>query len=53
MNAILASGSQGSMDAYYCKACARLEKDRDGCPKIINISSAFKDQFYERNKYAS
>lgn len=24
-------------DAYYCTECTRLEKDRDGCPKIINV----------------
>jgi hypothetical protein len=27
-------------DAYYCKECVKLEKDRDGCPKIINLGSA-------------
>ncbi|OXG18198.1 pre-mRNA-splicing factor ini1 [Cryptococcus neoformans] len=25
-------------DAYYCTECTRLEKDRDGCPRIINVS---------------
>lgn len=24
-------------DAYYCTECTRLEKDRDGCPRIINV----------------
>ncbi|XP_050374720.1 PHD finger-like domain-containing protein 5A [Argentina anserina] len=24
-------------DAYYCKECTQLEKDRDGCPKIVNL----------------
>ncbi|KAI8319497.1 kinesin-domain-containing protein [Martensiomyces pterosporus] len=25
---------RGISDAYYCKECVGLEKDRDGCPKI-------------------
>ena len=28
-----------------------MEKDRDGCPKIINLGSAKTDLFYERKKY--
>ena len=28
-----------------------LEKDRDGCPKIINVGSAKTDMFYDRKKY--
>jgi len=27
------------------------EKDRDGCPKIINLGGAKTDLFYERKKY--
>jgi PHD finger-like domain-containing protein 5A len=27
-------------DAYYCVSCTRLEKDREGCPKIINLGSS-------------
>jgi hypothetical protein len=26
-------------DAYYCVECTRLEKDRDGCPRIVNVSA--------------
>jgi hypothetical protein len=26
-------------------------KDRDGCPKIVNLGSAKTDLFYERKKY--
>ena len=37
--------------AYYCRACALLGKDRDGCPKIINIGGSKTDLFYERKKY--
>lgn len=29
-----------------------LEKDRDGCPKIVNLGSARTDWAYERKKNA-
>ena len=44
-------GGQGVSDAYYCKECTQMEKDRDGCPKIVNLGSAKTDLFYERKKY--
>ena len=44
-------GGVGISDAYYCKECTLLEKDRDGCPKIVNLGSAKTDRFYERKKY--
>src|SRR5450432_1687220 len=37
---------QGISDAFYCFECTRLEKDRDGCPKIINLGSSRTDLFY-------
>jgi PHD finger-like domain-containing protein 5A len=30
-------GGVGISDAYYCKECTQQEKDRDGCPKIVNF----------------
>lgn len=50
-NRCLICNSIGTSDAYYCKECVQLEKDRDGCPKIINLGSVRVDQFYERKKY--
>lgn len=44
-------GGVGISDAYYCKECTQQEKDRDGCPKIVNLGSAKTDLFYERKKY--
>ncbi|KAK6235066.1 hypothetical protein SCA6_010403 [Theobroma cacao] len=41
-------GGVGISDAYYCKECTQQEKDRDGCPKIVNLGSAKTDLFYER-----
>ncbi|KAJ3382516.1 Proteasome subunit beta type-7-A [Entophlyctis sp. JEL0112] len=43
-------GNAGISDAFYCKECVILEKDRDGCPKIVNLGSAKTDLFYERKK---
>merc|ERR1711957_100984 len=44
-------GGPGISDAFYCKECCQCEKDRDGCPKIVNLGSAKTDLFYERKKY--
>ncbi|CAN6371939.1 unnamed protein product [Urochloa humidicola] len=38
-------------DAYYCKACVQMEKDRDGCPAVVNAGSAVVDSFYQRKKH--
>ncbi|KAG1780932.1 PHF5-like protein [Suillus placidus] len=39
-----------NFDAYYCAECTRLEKDRDGCPKIVNLGASRTDLFYERRR---
>eukprot|EP01060_Flectonema_neradi_P000088 TRINITY_DN10075_c0_g1_i2.p1 TRINITY_DN10075_c0_g1~~TRINITY_DN10075_c0_g1_i2.p1 ORF type:complete len:109 (+),score=5.62 TRINITY_DN10075_c0_g1_i2:54-380(+) len=44
-------GQAGSSDAYYCRECVLMEKDRDGCPRVINLGSAKADIYYERKKY--
>lgn len=36
-------GGRGVSDAYYCKPCVLQERDRDGCPKIVNLGSERKD----------
>mmetsp|Transcript_9350 Transcript_9350/g.19133 ORF Transcript_9350/g.19133 Transcript_9350/m.19133 type:complete len:112 (-) Transcript_9350:230-565(-) len=48
---VICGSGAGVSDAYYCKECTILEKDREGCPKIINLGSAKTDLFYERKKY--
>lgn len=50
-NRCLVCNGPGVSDAYYCRECVQQEKDRDGCPKIINLGSVRVDQFYERKKY--
>jgi len=44
-------GAPGVSDAYYCFECVQQEKDRDGCPKIVNLGTARMDLYYERKKY--
>ena len=34
-------GGAGISDAYYCRECTIQEKDRDGCPKIVNLGFLF------------
>lgn len=36
-------GNNGISDASYCKECTMQEKDRDGCPKIVNLGSSKTD----------
>ena len=44
-------GNPGITDAYYCRECVQLGKDREGCPKIVNLGATKTDLFYERKKY--
>lgn len=37
-------------EAFYCRECVVLEKDRDGCPKAVNLSAAKLDLWYERRR---
>ena len=41
----------GAAGAFYCKSCVRLEKDREGCPRVINLGAARVDRHYERKRY--
>lgn len=45
-------GGNGIADAFYCRECVSLEKDRDGCPKIVNLGMAKMDQYYEKKKFS-
>ncbi|KAL3419160.1 hypothetical protein PVAG01_09382 [Phlyctema vagabunda] len=44
-NKCVVCGGEGISDAFYCFECTRLEKDRDGCPKIINLGSSRTDLY--------
>ena len=41
-------GGKGAAQAKYCRECTQLERDRDGCPRIINLGAARNDLFFER-----
>lgn len=47
-NKCLICGNLGTNDAFYCWECCRLEKHRDGCPKILNVGSNKTDKHFER-----
>ena len=49
---VICNGAPGVADAFYCRQCVLLERDRDGCPKVVNLSAARLDLIYERKKYA-
>ena len=42
-------GGPGISDAIIAEN-AQMEKDRDGCPKIVNLGSSKTDLFYERKR---
>lgn len=44
-------GGKGVADAYYCKECVLTEKDRDGCPRVINLGSEKTDKYFQKLKY--
>ena len=44
-------GGEGISDAFYCFECTRMEKDRDGCPKIVNLGSSRTDLFYQKKSF--
>jgi PHD finger-like domain-containing protein 5A len=46
-------GGHGIADAFYCYECTRLEKDRDGCPKITGLNTSRADLWYEKKKSRS
>lgn len=35
---IVCNRDRASDVAYYCRSCVLLEKDRDGCPVVLNLS---------------
>ena len=36
--------------ARFCQQCVLQEKDRDGCPKIVNVGGNTVDSHFERQK---
>lgn len=44
------NGFEEGVPAYYCLECVRLEKDREGCPRIINVGSSRTDMIFNKKK---
>ena len=44
-------GVKGVSAAFYCTECVLMEKESDGCPRIVNIGTNRADLFYERKKF--
>lgn len=42
--------SPAKYPAYFCENCTLLGKDRDGCPRVINVGINRSDKFYERKR---
>lgn len=49
---IVCGASHAIGDAYYCAECVRLENDREGCPRVINVAGSSKDLYFEKKKRA-
>ncbi|KAI8867069.1 PHF5-like protein, partial [Ramicandelaber brevisporus] len=46
----LVCNSLAVADAFYCRNCTMLEKDRDGCPTVINLAQDRIDTHYKKQK---
>lgn len=49
-NCIICNLNVGVNDAFYCWECCRLGKDKDGCPRILNLGSNRLDRHLEKKK---
>lgn len=47
---IICNNPVATHKAYYCLECIKLEKNKDGCPKILNIGSNKIDRHFENSK---
>lgn len=46
----LGENNENGVLAYYCLECVRLEKHREGCPRIINVGGTKTDMIYMKRK---
>ncbi|CAL9727599.1 pre-mRNA-splicing factor Rds3p [Monosporozyma unispora] len=44
---IICNNPNATNKAYYCLECIKLEKNKDGCPKILNIGSNKIDRHFD------
>ena len=43
-------GAVAVSDAYYCRQCVLTGKDRDGCPRVINLGSSKTDLAFDKKR---
>ncbi|KAI5955880.1 ini1 [Candida jiufengensis] len=46
-------GNGENIDAYYCFECCKLDKNREGCPRIINVGGNKIDYIYSKKQNQS
>lgn len=44
----LGNSKENGLPSYYCLECVRSEKDREGCPRVINVGSLKTDLQYKK-----
>lgn len=47
---IICNNPVATHKAYYCLECIKLEKNKDGCPKILNIGSNKIDKHFDSSR---
>lgn len=45
---IICNVGKGVTEAFYCWECCKLEKNKDGCPRILNVGSNKLDRYFDR-----
>ena len=43
-------GGKGKHQAKYCEECVKLGRDRDGCPRVINLGMSRADKLFENKR---
>ncbi|KAH9259478.1 hypothetical protein BASA81_002521 [Batrachochytrium salamandrivorans] len=44
-------GGAGEFEAFYCAECCILGKDRDGCPRVLNLGTSRADNYFHQRTY--
>ena len=44
-------GGTGESEAFYCRECCQLGKDRDGCPRVLNLGTSRADNYFHQRSF--
>lgn len=47
---IICNNPKAQNVAYYCWECCQLERNKDGCPQILNVGSTTIDRHFDPSK---